>query len=879
MFDSGFSTAGLGQDLIANGRRLAVLARAQRVIAARDFDASQIADRVCEWAMALSPADCVTVEVRDGQDLVCQAVRGVPGVEVGSRRASAGSIAGACIASEQPAVRTGAESSLDPAVEWGMRSCVVVPLVATDGVAAVGVLTVASKREAAFGDHDVLGLGVIAGIAGGFMAKSELMVVLERTAARYRTLVDHLPGTAVMMFDQQLCLLVVAGPGAHPWRYAERNVAPGQFLHDIATSVEFAVLEPFCRAALVEPGTLEYHSAETGLDFHFAAVPIANLDGEIDQLLVTVTDVTQLKADEEARREAENRYRTAFDEGPVGMARTTLNGRFEAVNQALCALTGYTSEHLCASDFVSITHHDDVEPGIRALASMVSGLTTVYRTEKRLIHAAGHDVWVTLSTTVVRDDDDRPLYFLSHFLDITDRKRFESQLQHLTDHDPLTGMANRRSFEATLNRHVATVARHGPAGALLVLDLDHFKQINDTLGHRAGDELIASLASVVQGRLQPTDLIGRLGGDEFAVMLPYSSREQAERVAGKLLDAIRAEVTVLAGAHQRKVTTSVGIAMFDDPTLTGAQILINADLAMYDAKEAGRDRYAVHETAETQPTTRTRLAWVDRITEALDHDRFRLFAQPIMHLGTRRITRHELLLRMVADDGTIISPATFLSVAEKYGLINRIDRWVVDHAIAALAAHSNPELAFEINLSGVSMGDSDLLTFIERRLAESPGIQPSQLTFEVTETAAVANLGAAREFADRLTSLGCSFSLDDFGAGFGSFYYLKYLPFDDLKIDGEFITHCLYNHTDRLVIDAVVTLAQGLGKRTIAEFVANQDTLEYLASHGVDYAQGFHIGRAVPLEQAISQHTAERPFAPRPSSQLNSPAEFTTHEP
>ncbi len=419
-----------------------------------------------------------------------------------------------------------------------------------------------------------------------------------------------------------------------------------------------------------------------------------------------------------------------------------MNGRFEAVNQALCNLMGYTSEQLCASDFVSITHHDDVEPGIGALESMVSGLTDVYRTEKRLLHADGHDIWVTLSTTVVRDDD-RPLYFLSHFLDITDRKQFESRLQHLADHDPLTGMANRHSFEATLNRHVSTVARHGHAGALLVLDLDHFKQINDTLGHSAGDELIASLASVVRRRLRPTDVIGRLGGDEFAVMLPYSSRDHAEHVASNLLDAIRAEVTVLRGAHQRKVTTSIGIAMFDDPNLTGAEILINADLAMYDAKEAGRDRYAVHETAETRPTTRARLAWVDRITHALDHDRFILYAQPIMHLATRKIARHELLLRMIAEDGTIISPATFLSVAEKFGLISRIDRWVVDHAITALAAHPDHELAFEINLSGVSMGDNDLLTFIEQRLAESPGIKPSQLTFEVTETAAVANLGDA----------------------------------------------------------------------------------------------------------------------------------------
>lgn len=308
------------RERIANGRRLEVLARAQRVISSLDFDASQIAVRVADWAQSLSQADCVTVEVRDGEDLVCQAARGVPGVEIGARRTAQGSLAAACMESELPALWTDGVGPGEPVADC--RSGVVMPLMATDGGAALGVLTVASTRQSAFSDHDILGLEVIAGIAGGFIAKAELLVVLERTAARYRTLVDHLPGTAVIVFDQQLCLLLVAGPGARLWRYAERNVEPGHFLQDIVTSAELAILEPFYRAAFVEPGTLEYHSGDTGLDFHFAAVPIANLDGEVDQLLVTVTNVTQLKANEEALREAENRYRTAFEEGPVGMART-----------------------------------------------------------------------------------------------------------------------------------------------------------------------------------------------------------------------------------------------------------------------------------------------------------------------------------------------------------------------------------------------------------------------------------------------------------------------------------------------------------------------------------------------------------------------------
>ena len=838
-------------------RRLAVLANAQRVVSLPGFDATQIAVRAAEWALELAAADGAAIEVRDRDELVCRSATGTMLGRVGSRRPLRGSVAEACMArgvAATSAVVSVEGPTTSPVPSW----TAVLPLLGVEGTAVEGVLTVTSSRAPAFDDHDIQGLEVIAGIAGGIMTKAAVLLVLQRTAARYRTLVEHLPGTAVMVFDQELCLLVVAGPGARLWRYAERDVAPGQFLRDIVTPAAFAILEPFYRSAFIEPGELEYHSPETGLDFHFSGVPIPDHDGQFDQLLITVTDVTQVKADEEALREAEERYRTAFQEGPVGMARASLHGHFESVNQAFCLLTGYTSEELCSTSLTAITHPDDVDPAVGAWDPRADDPTTAHQTEKRLVRADGVHVWVALSTTVVSDIRGQPAYLLTHFLDISERKRFESQLQHLADHDPLTGLLNRRSFEAALSRQVASTARHGHAGALLVLDLDHFKQINDTIGHHAGDELIVSMAACLRRRLHSTDVIGRLGGDEFAVMLPYATRERAERVAMDLLDAIRSEATQLTGTYRRRITTSIGLAFFDDPQRTGAEMLINADLAMYDAKEAGRDRYAVHETSDSQPTTRARLAWVDRITHALDDNRFTLYAQPILHLATRQITRHELLLRMIDDDGEIISPATFLNVAEKFGLIHRIDRWVVDHAIAALAAYADRTLSFEINLSGISMGDTSLLAFIDQRLGESPGVDPSQLTFEVTETATVANLGAARDFADHLTTLGCSFSLDDFGAGFGSFYYLKYLPFADLKIDGEFITHCLSNPTDQLVIDAVVTLAEGLGKRTIAEYVGDKDTLDYLATRGVDYAQGFHVGRPVPLEQAMSERTGLR---------------------
>jgi diguanylate cyclase (GGDEF)-like protein/PAS domain S-box-containing protein len=830
-------------ELIVHGRRMAVLVAAQRVIAAIGFDRREVAERVAGWAVAISHADAVTVEVLDGDEFVCQAAIGLEGLEVGTRRAFNGSNAAAFIAGEQAAEWSYAADS-------GLRSRAVVPILVRDGDPAVGSLTVASWRAHAFTNHDLLALEMLAGMAGGVMANDELVIVLERTAARYSTLVEHLPGTAVMIFDQELCLLFVAGTGVALW-VGQREIVPGQNLRDLATPEELAVLEPFYRGALVEAASLDLLMADPPLELHLAAWPIANAEGAVDQLMVLVTDLTGTKADEGARNRADAEHRMAFEEGPVGMSHVGLTGRLEAVNAALCRLTGYSEERLCASDFVSITHGDDIEGGRKALTSMVSGATEEYRTEKRMIHADGHEIWIALSTALVRDDNDVAMYFLSHYVDITDRKRFESELSHLAEHDPVTGLANRSSFKTMLNRHVARVVGRRRSGALLVLDLDHFKQVNDTLGHRVGDELVIAMADVLRRYVRKSDVIGRLGGDEFGVILPSATREQAEGVATKLLDAVRDETTMLGGRHRRKVTTSIGIAMIDGSSTTGADILVNADLAMYDAKEAGRDRYIVHEPTALRPSTRDRLAWVDRITDALEHDRFTLFAQPIMELESRTITRHELLLRMVDPDGQIISPMSFLGVAEKFGLINRIDRWVVDHAISVLAAHPEHDLAFEVNLSGMSMGDAEFLAFIEQRLAESPGVEPSQLTFEVTETAAVANLSSAREFADRLSILGCSFALDDFGSGFGGFYYLKYLPFSDLKIDGEFVLHCTDNLTDRLVIDAVVAIARGLGKCTIAEYVEDAQTLEYLATCGVDYAQGFHVGHPMPIAEAL----------------------------
>jgi diguanylate cyclase (GGDEF)-like protein/PAS domain S-box-containing protein len=559
--------------------------------------------------------------------------------------------------------------------------------------------------------------------------------------------------------------------------------------------------------------------------------------------------VAGISTDVTARHRAEERFRRAFEAAPIGMALMSLEGRFLRVNDALCAITGYDADALEATSDDAITHPDDLGCSPRGRRAAIDEEGVGFKCDKRYINAAGHTVSVQMHVAVVRDAAGSPDHLLAQVQDVTERKRFEEQLQFMADHDPLTGLLNRRCFELEVERHLAQVARYGATGALLVLDIDHFKTINDSLGHNAGDELIIGVAGVLCERLRRTDAVARLGGDEFAVLLPHAGEGEAKTLGQSLLDGVRERTAQLDGQRRRAVTMSLGIAMFDGAAVTPEDMIVSADLAMYDAKEAGRDRLELYATAQHRHSrSKARLTWVDRIDGALRDDGFMLDAQPIRDLATGEVSQYELLIRMRGHDGDVIPPAAFLYVAERFGMVGPIDSWVARRAIDLIAEHrrGGRDLRLEVNLSARSLGDPTLLSAIEERL-ETTGIDPAQLIFEITETAAVANFPQARGFADRLRDLGCMFALDDFGAGFGSFYYLKHIPFDYLKIDGEFVANSLRNETDRLIIAAVVDIARGMGKKTIAEFVTDAPTEQLLESLGVDHTQGFFVGAPGPV--------------------------------
>jgi len=582
--------------------------------------------------------------------------------------------------------------------------------------------------------------------------------------------------------------------------------------------------------------------------------PVRNADGAIVgvstiESSVATSDCTSLPI-------SDGLLRGSFEDAPIGIALVSLEessaGCVLRANRALCELTGHTSGELAVANMHELIHPDDAATDRAAMARLCAAEIDHFHLEQRLLHSERHVVWVAVDASLGRDASGRPLYCIRQLQDIEERKRYEGELGYLVEHDPLTGLLNRRGFMRELTHEMTYAHRYGGDGAVLLLDLDDFKYVNDTLGHAAGDEVLSEIGRIIGKRLRETDVFARLSGDEFAVLLPRTTPRNAQHLSEGLLDAVRDECRSLP-AGKGRVSLSIGVGGFQEhgTAQSAEDVLVEADEAMYLAKEAGKNRIAVASVATRRAPAR--VTWAERVARAVHEGLFELYCQPIVEFASDAISQWELLLRLPGEDGELILPSQFLYTAERSGLILEIDRWVLAEALALIAEQraAGREICLGVNISGRSVGDSQLLSLIEHGL-ERTGIDPSSLVFEVTETAAIANMDRARGFATTLQSLGCGFALDDFGAGFGSFYYLKHIPFDYVKIDGEFIRHLPTSSTDQLIVDSIVQMSKGLGKHTIAEFVGDRETVEALKAHGVDFGQGYHLGRPVPVSEALA---------------------------
>ena len=505
---------------------------------------------------------------------------------------------------------------------------------------------------------------------------------------------------------------------------------------------------------------------------------------------------------------------------------------------------------LLGAELIEIVHPDDHRLLVQSLEQARAAGGQPLAFEVRLHRETGD--WLDISATcryLAGDDVVKGYVINGH--DITERKQQEEQLAHLASRDGLTGLYNLRRFREEVQRDLARSRRYESGGAVLYIDLDGFKAVNDGLGHRTGDRVLTSVASTLVGRARETDIIARLGGDEFAVLMPRIEAADAVARARELGLAIH-RLSIPVGEDAVRVTASIGVACFPDHGESVDDLLAAADMAMYLAKET-RDDVKLYQPERNLHTEMTaQRVWEQRIRDALDQDRFVLHAQPIRRLEDSGLS-YELLIRMRDEQGGLVPPMEFLPVAERTGLIRLIDRWVVQQAITLIGAHgrAGTPLTFSVNLSGRAFSDPDLLPLIERELALQRAA-PERLILEITETAAIADMTQALQFVSTLRRLGCRFALDDFGVGFSSFYYLKHLPVDHVKIDGSFIRNLARDADDQHFVRAMVAVAHGLGKQTVAEFVGDEATVQLLRRIGVDHVQGFYIGRPLPLDEALS---------------------------
>jgi diguanylate cyclase (GGDEF)-like protein/PAS domain S-box-containing protein len=448
---------------------------------------------------------------------------------------------------------------------------------------------------------------------------------------------------------------------------------------------------------------------------------------------------------------------------------------------------------------------------------------------------------------------DRDQHFLGHlwiFEDITSERQTAEQLLYLAERDSLTGLFNRHRFQMELERMVAESERNQKPAALLYFDLDEFKAINDHFGHKAGDAMLIRVAGEVSGLTRRHEMLFRLGGDEFAVLMPNSDTRQTQALADRIVRAI-AQIPFRFEGKTLHISSSLGIALYPDHAADQEQLVVRADAAMYQAKQAGKNAWRLYrQDLDNTPEMLNRLSWNDRLARALEHDLFELHFQGVYHSKTRQLAHLEALIRLRDEDtGELVSPGLFIPVAEKSNKILEIDRWVLRQAVGLLASNpAAPNIA--VNISGRSFDDPSLPAYIVDLLREFH-LAPERLIIEITETAAVSDLTDAERFIEALKQAGCAVCLDDFGAGFASFAYLKHIRVDTIKLDGMFIRNLPHDHDNQVFVRGMVEVARGLGKTTVAECVEDEATLNLLAKLGVDKAQGYFLDRPAARHPAL----------------------------
>ena len=567
----------------------------------------------------------------------------------------------------------------------------------------------------------------------------------------------------------------------------------------------------------------------------------------------TIANITERKRAEQAIFAEKERAQVTLQSIGDAVISTDAEGRIEYINPVAESLTAWSLAEARGrpiGDVLNlvneITREPVENPLVGALGRGVAGGPVDHSV---LITRAGQEVAIQESAAPICDRQGRVIGAVIVFHDVTKERRLKRALSYQASHDALTGLINRREFDNRLHAAVLSAQRGEGSHALLYIDLDQFKVVNDTCGHQAGDRLLRDVTGLLQARVRASDTIARLGGDEFGVLLEGCTPEQASRIADSVRQAIR-DYRFMWGASTLSVGASVGVVQIRADTESVAAVMSAADIACYAAKDEGRNRIHVYE-ADGVSNRHREMHWVARVTRAAEENRLELFFQPIVRIGSDGVPDfHELTVRLRDDDGRLVPPSEFIPAAERYNVMSIIDRWVVVRAVELLKSRrdtngSLPMLA--VNLSGTSLNEQSFAEFVLHAVGD-PEIAGA-LCFEITETAAVTSLSNATFFMRELKARGCRFSLDDFGTGLSSFMYLKTLPVDYLKIDGQFISQIATDAVDRSMVEAISKVGRALGIATVAECVESEAVLDELKRIGVDFAQGYYMASPLPIAE------------------------------
>ncbi len=526
------------------------------------------------------------------------------------------------------------------------------------------------------------------------------------------------------------------------------------------------------------------------------------------------------------------------------------------VAEILTGWSTHSAKGMSSANVFNVVNEHSHSPIVDPVQQCIKDDSIVWiSNESVLIKKDGNIFPIEDSTAPIKDRDNKTIGAIIVFHDVSKARSLKRELEWHASHDPLTGLSNRREFENRLNRLLYSSKQDGSRHALLYIDLDQFKIVNDTCGHIAGDELLRHVTSLLALCLKPDDVLARLGGDEFGVLLENCNQEKAFKVGSDILKNLQ-EFRFVWKGHIFLIGGSIGQTTISRLNNNSIEILRNADTACYVAKDKGRNQIHIYEESRDIVKHQGEMKWISRITQALEQDRFILYRQKIKSFDDDRHDHYEILLRMIDEKGNLVLPGPFISAAERYDLMNTIDQWVIRKIFSSRGELlANDNTVYSINLSGQSLSIEDFLHFVVKHLNES-GIRPEKVCFEITETAAITNLRGAMRFINTLKKMGCKFSLDDFGMGLSSFSYLKQLPVNYLKIDGSFIKDILEDRMDYAIVEAINEIGHVLGFETIAEFVESEEIYYKLKHMGVDYGQGVFIEKPEPFESVIQDRLA-----------------------